>query len=623
MDSRRFVVGTAGHIDHGKTALVKALTGVDTDRWEEEKRRGITIDLGFAPLPLANGIQASVVDVPGHEGFVKNMLAGATGIDVALLVIAADEGIMPQTEEHLAIVELLGVRRGIPVLTKRDLVDAEWLGMVRTEVAERLSRSRVRWHAPLAVSALSGEGLDELRTALVAVAADLADRPVDDFFRLPIDRVFALAGAGTVVTGSTWSGTVKAGASVRLLPLDREVRVRSIEVHGEETDRAAPGRRTALALVGADKEELERGHVALTGAGWAPTTALDVALELLPSVRKPLAARTRIRVHLGTAEVLARVAQVRSIAPGESGVARLLLEQSIVARGRDRFVIRSFSPVTTIGGGVVLDPFPPQRPRVSERGLTAGQPPGELLARLVEEAGLAGVRIADLPVRLGILPAEVPGTIAAAGKGLLAVDDILVARRAVTGEVERLAKVVAVHHEEHPLDPGLSLQSLRAAVNAPAAVLDLLIEHGMKKQAFERTEDGAAVRKPGWKAALRERAGDAGGRLAQRLADAKWQLPTVAELQKELGDPTVPALLAHLAREGSVERVDQERYALKQALDDFRRAVEDTLRELGAATPAQFRDRLGLTRKYLIPLLEWADRRGITSRKGDTRVLRA
>ena len=623
MDFRRFVVGTAGHIDHGKTALVKALTGVDTDRWEEEKRRGITIDLGFAPLPLANGIQASVVDVPGHEGFVKNMLAGATGIDVALLVIAADEGIMPQTEEHLAIVELLGVRRGIPVLTKRDLVDAEWLGMVRTEVAERLSRSRVRWHAPLAVSALSGEGLDELRTALVAIAADLADRPVDDLFRLPIDRVFALAGAGTVVTGSTWSGTVEAGASVRLLPLGREVRVRSIEVHGEETDRAAPGRRTALALVGADKEELERGHVALTGAGWAPTTALDVALELLPSVRRPLAARTRIRVHLGTAEVLGRVAQVRSIAPGESGVARLLLEHSIVARGRDRFVIRSFSPVTTIGGGVVLDPFPPQRPRVSERGLTAGQPPGELLARLVEEAGLAGVRIADLPVRLGILPAEVPGTIAAAGKGVLAVDDILVARRAVSGEVERLAKVVAVHHDEHPLDPGLSLQSLRAAVNAPAAVLDLLIEHGMKKQSFERTEDGAAVRKPGWKAALRERAGDAGGRLAQRLAEAKWQLPTVAELQKELGDPTVPALLAHLAREGSVERVDQERYALKQALDDFRRAVEDTLRELGAATPAQFRDRLGLTRKYLIPLLEWADRRGITSRKGDTRVLRA
>ncbi len=365
----RFVVGTAGHIDHGKTALVKALTGVDTDRWEEEKRRGITIDLGFAPLPLPGGIQASVVDVPGHEGFVKNMLAGATGIDVALLVIAADEGIMPQTAEHLAIVELLGVRRGIPVLTKRDLVDDEWLALVRTEVAERLSHSRVRWHAPIAVSALKAEGLDDLRKALVEVVEDLPDRPSDDLFRLPIDRVFALAGAGTVITGSTWSGTIAAGASVRLLPLDREARVRSIQVHSQDADQAGPGRRTALALVGVAKEELERGQVAVTGPGWAATSTLDVSLELLPAVRKALAVRTRIRVHLGTAEVLGRVAQIRGLGPGDSGLARLVLEHPLVARGGDRFVIRSFSPVTTIGGGVVLDPFPPRRPRVSERGL--------------------------------------------------------------------------------------------------------------------------------------------------------------------------------------------------------------------------------------------------------------
>ena len=268
---RRFVVGTAGHIDHGKTALVKALTGVDTDRWEEEKRRGITIDLGFAPLPLGgdDGVQASIVDVPGHEGFVKNMLAGATGIDVALLVIAADEGVMPQTEEHLAIVELLGVRRGVPVLSKRDLVDDEWLALVRAEVAERLKTSRVRWEPPIAVSALTGVGLDELRAALMRVAGDLSERPAQDLFRLPIDRVFAVAGAGTVVTGSTWSGTVAVGDSVRLLPKNREARVRSIEVHGEAAERAVPGRRTALALVGVDKEELDRGHVAVTGPGWA------------------------------------------------------------------------------------------------------------------------------------------------------------------------------------------------------------------------------------------------------------------------------------------------------------------------------------------------------------------
>jgi len=623
----RFVVGTAGHIDHGKTALVKALTGVDTDRWEEEKRRGITIDLGFAPLPLPGGVQASVVDVPGHEAFVKNMLAGATGIDVALLIIAADEGIMPQTEEHLAIVELLGVRRGIPVLTKRDLVDDEWLALVRTEVAARLERSRIPWHAPIAVSALKSEGLEDLKQALVEVVEDLPDRSSDDLFRLPIDRVFALAGAGTVVTGSTWSGTVAAGASVRLLPLDREVRVRSIQVHSQEADRAGPGRRTALALVGVAKDEIDRGQVAVTGTGWAPTSTLDVALELLPTAKKPLAVRTRIRVHLGTAEVLGRVAQVRAIAPQETSVARLLLERPLVARGGDRFVIRSFSPVTTIGGGLVLDPFPPKRPRVSERGLAAGQPSAERLARFVDEAGLAGLRVGDIAVRVGVLPADVPTTIVAAGKGILSVGDLLVSRKAIAAEVDRLAAVVAAYHDEHPLDAGLSLQALRAGVSAalapPGPVLDLLVEHGVKKQAWELAEGGAVVRKPGWQAALRARAGDAGGRLAQRLAEARWQLPTVSELQREFADPTVPALLAHLAREGSVERVDQERYALKQALEEFRRAVEETLRELGAATPAQFRDRLGLTRKYLIPLLEWADRRGITSRQGDTRVLRA
>jgi selenocysteine-specific elongation factor len=563
------------------------------------------------------------VDVPGHEAFVKNMLAGATGIDVALLIIAADEGIMPQTEEHLAIVELLGVRRGIPVITKRDLVDDEWLALVQGEVTTRLARSRLSWTAPVAVSALTGEGLEDLKQALVNVVEDLPERSVDDLFRLPIDRVFALAGAGTVVTGSTWSGSVAAGASVRLLPLDREVRVRSIQVHGEEAERAGPGRRTALALVGVAKEELERGQVAVTGPGWAASSTLDVALELLPGGRKPLAVRTRIRVHLGTAEVLGRVAQVRAIAPGETGLARLLLERPIVARGGDRFVIRSFSPVTTIGGGIVLDPFPPKRPRVSERGLAANQPPAERLARLVDESGLAGLRVSDIAVRLGVIPAEVTTVIAAAGKGVIAVGDVLVARRAIAAEVDRLAALIAAHHEAHPLDPGLSLQALRAAVNAPPAVLDLLVEHGVKKQAWELAEGGAVVRKPGWQAALRAHAGDAGGRLAQRLAEARWQLPTVAELQREFADPTVPALLAHLAREGSVERVDQERYALKQALEEFRRAVEETLRELGAATPAQFRDRLGLTRKYLIPLLEWADRRGITSRKGDTRVLRA
>ena len=487
---------------------MKALTGVDTDRWEEEKRRGITIDLGFAPLPLGDQLQASVVDVPGHEGFVRNMLAGATGIDVALLVVAADEGIMPQTEEHLAIVELLGVRRGIPVITKRDLAEPEWLDLVQAEVVERLERSRVRWSPPVPTSAVTGEGLDQLRSALRQVAEELVERPADDLFRLPIDRVFAVAGAGTVVTGSTWTGSVTVGDSVRLLPLEREARVRSIEVHGQTAERAGPGRRTALALVGVDKSELARGHVAVTGAGWRATTMLDAAVELLPTAHKAIASRTRLRVHLGTAEVLARVVQVRSIAPGEQGLARLMLETPLVARGGDRFVLRSFSPVTTIGGGVVLDPFPAQRPRLRQRRLAAEQPPVERLRQLAREAGLAGLAVASLPVRLGLPPARVTGVIAEAREDLVSLADAVVARGAVAAEATRL--------EEHPLDPGMSLQALRAAVGAPApppAVVDAVLDLGTRERQLEIA--GSVARLAGWRPAFDTRTSDLRERLTR------------------------------------------------------------------------------------------------------------
>ncbi|MGH7645279.1 MAG: selenocysteine-specific translation elongation factor [Gemmatimonadales bacterium] len=621
--ARRFVVGTAGHIDHGKTALVKALTGVDTDRWEEEKRRGITIDLGFAPLPLGHDLQASVVDVPGHEGFVKNMLAGATGIDLALLVIAADEGVMPQTEEHLAIVELLGLRRGIPVLTKCDTVDAEWLGLVRDDVVRRLAGSRVRWDAPIATSAVTGMGLDALRVALAAAAADLTERPAADLFRLPIDRVFAVAGAGTVVTGTLWSGSVSVGEAVRLLPLDREARVRSIEVHGQAAERAVPGRRTALALVGVDRESLDRGHVAVRGPGWAATTTLDAEVELLSTARKPLVPRTRLRVHLGTAEILARAVHLRAIAPGERGLARLVLERPLVARGGDRFVLRSFSPVTTIGGGVVLDPFPPRRPaRLTRRALTPRQSPAERVLAWVAEAGLEGLRSSGIPVRLGVPQDEVIPIIAATGKAVLVSGETIVARAAVTAEIERLQAVVERYHADHPLDPGMSLQELRGAVaggTASAPVVDQVLDLGVRKQAWELA--GSVVRRPGWRAGRDSGSSEAGARVARRLAEASWQVPTVTELEREFPDVPVRAVLAHLAREGGIEQVDLERYAARPALEGFRAALEGALRELGPATPAELRDRFGLTRKYLIPLLEWADRRGFTRRTGDRRTL--
>jgi selenocysteine-specific elongation factor len=630
------VIGTAGHIDHGKTALVKALTGVDTDRWEEEKRRGITIDLGFAPLTLAGELEASIVDVPGHEGFVRNMLAGATGIDVALLVVAADEGLMPQTEEHLSIIELLGVRRGIPVLTKRDLVDAEWLALVENDLALRLRSSRLAWTPPIVTSVTTGEGLDTLRDALRAVAADLEERPVEDLFRLPVDRVFAKAGAGTVVTGSTWSGTVSSGDSVRILPLDREARVRAIQVHGRSTDRALPGRRTALALVGVDRTELSRGAVVVTGEGWAPTSTLDVDVELLAGAPRPLLARTRVRVHLGTAEVLARASQTGPIAPGSRGRVRLVLESPLIARGGDRFVLRSFSPVTTIGGGLVLDPTPPRFPRLPERQLTMGQPPLVRLQSWLVERGLAGVDKSDLPVRLGVLPGDVSPIIADAGKTVLMSANRLVSRAAVAAEAERVGARVADAHVRRPLDPGTSLESLRAGISRlpgrtaggtkaagaglmpPDAVIDLVIDLAVRKQLIELS--AGVARRPGWQPALDQDASAARRQIARRLEECRWQIPTVGELERDFPGVPVRALLAHLMRESAVEQVDKERFAAPGALQEFTGALRTALQQ-GASSPAQLRGQLGLTRKYLIPLLEWADRQGITERRGDVRVL--
>ena len=619
---RRVIIGTAGHIDHGKTALVKALTGVDTDRWEEEKRRGISIDLGFAPLDLGPGVSASIVDVPGHEGFVRNMLAGATGIDVALLVIAADEGIMPQTVEHLAIVELLGVSHGIPVLTKADTVDAEWLELVRVDVAARLARSSVQWTAPSATSTVTSRGLDELRAALRRVASSPAERHQDDAFRLPIDRVFTVAGAGTVVTGTTWSGSVAVGEAVRVLPLDRSVRVRSVESHGQPATHAEPGRRTALALVGVDRAELTRGDVIVTGDGWSSTERLDTELELLASARQPLAGRSRVRVHLGTAEVLARVAPVATIPPGGRGLARLVLESPLVARGGDRFVLRSYSPVTTIGGGIVVDPFAPKRPRLPERAMVSARAPGDRLSSWVAEAALSGIRAATIGVRLGVVASQVTDVIAAAGKGVLASGGVLVARPAVVAAAQRVAGLVAKFHEDHPLEPGMSLEALRAAVRdgvggpVPAAVIDLVLDWGVRKQAIEIV--GSIARRPGWSASAD---GNATERLLRHLDESQWRIPTVAELEQALPGVPIQGLLMHLVRSGGVQQVDRERFALPQTLGGFRTALEQSLAELGSATPSQLRERLGLTRKYLIPLLEWADRKGITSRQGDARHL--
>lgn len=369
---------------------------------------------------------------------------------------------------------------------------------------------------------------------------------------------------------------------------------------------------------------MARGHVVVTGDGWHVTKRIDAAVEMLGSAPKHLTARTRVRVHLGTAEVLARVTPAEPVTPGSRGVVRLALESPLVARGGDRFVIRSYSPVTTIGGGTVIDPYPPDAPRrLRQRRLAVDADPGERLAGWVREARLQGLATGDLPVRLGILPERVEAVVENAGKSVLPAGDRLVSRSATSKEAERLASVLDAHHASHPLDAGMSLQALRAAVGngVPVSdgVCDQVLDLAVRKGILE--VEGSVARRPGWRAAVAARADGDASRISAHLAAAEWRIPTVAELEAEFRGLPVRALLAHLLRGGGVAQVDQERFAAPEALERFQRALEGVIRDVGPVTPAILRDKLGLTRKYLIPLLEWADRRGVTRREGDTRVL--
>jgi selenocysteine-specific elongation factor len=619
--TRHVVIGTAGHVDHGKTALVKALTGVDTDRWEEERRRGITIDLGFAPLDLGGGLTASVVDVPGHEDFVRNMVAGATGIDVALLVIAADEGIMPQTSEHLAILEFLGVGAGVVAVSKADLVEPEWLDLVTADVRDRLRRSSIRWEEPVACSAVAGTGQEALRAALGRSATRAIQRADDDLFRMPVDRAFSVAGAGTVVTGTTWSGAVRVGDEVRVLPGAARSRIRRVEVHGHERDRAEPGRRTALALPGVERHDVIRGCVVVAGDGWRETTVLDGILTVMADAR-PITQRSRVRLHLGTAEVMARVTPAAAaIAPGETGAARLRLEAPIVARWGDRAVLRSYSPVHTIGGVVVVDPDPPARPRrpVALEG-RADPDMARRLGAFAAADGVRGLSAADATVRVGFHPSRAPEAIQAARDAgtVVLVGDRLLAPARVQAAEGTVRDTLARHHREHPLALGMPLELVRAEVgdaslaDAVCRVLEqggvLAVEGGVARLATHRPALGPDEER--WANAI-----------GTALEQAGYEGRTVPELSTAAPGPSALTLAEYLVRIGRATRVGRERYYDAEAVLRLRGEILDEIAKRGTATPAELRARTGLSRKYLIPILEWLDGGGFTVRAGDARRL--
>jgi selenocysteine-specific elongation factor len=611
------IIGMAGHIDHGKSALVTALTGRAMDRLAEERRRGITIDLNFAPLDLGNGAVAGVVDVPGHEDFVRTMVAGASGVDLALLVVAADEGIMPQTLEHLSVLEHLGVPLGIPVLSKCDLVERDWLDLVTLELSERLARSSVEFQPPVRVSAKTGEGLDDLRRRIAECAPAVAPRASGDLFRLPVDRAFSVAGVGTVVTGTAWSGRIKVGDEVALLPLGPRGRVRSIETYGRAVERSEPGRRTAVGIAGITRDGVTRGSM-LVAAGdpWEPTAALDVELSLDPDVSRPLVHRTRLRVHLGTAETIARVLPRPAIEPGARGLARLALESPVVARGGDRFVLRSFSPVSTIGGGVVLDPMPPVRRAKWPAGLAATEA-GDRLTALVERR-TGGVPVSKLPVLLG-MPSDRARTVAAGTSRLRLVGALWVTAALLEDLGSRCLDLLRRHHRENPIERGMPLETLRRSLQAPDPVVEAVLADLVRTGRMRRLEGlmalaGFAPRATGGDAAVDE--------IVRLLEDAGLTPPSVQELERHTGRRDVAAILRLAASAGRVEPVERDRYFARLPLDRFVQA----LREGGAddeIVPSQLRQRLGISRKYLIPLLEWADVKGVTSWNSGVRKLRA
>jgi len=618
---RHVVIGTAGHVDHGKTALVKALTGTDTDRLAEERRRGITIELGFARCAL-EGVDAGIVDVPGHEDFVRTMVAGATGVDVALLVVAADESVMPQTIEHAAILEFLAVPVGVVAVTKADLVEPAWLDMVRADVRERLAGSRVAWQAIVPVSSVTGEGLSDLRAALAAAAAAARPRRPDDLFRLPVDRAFSVAGAGTVVTGTAWSGSVKVGDDVRVLPGAARGRVRGVQSHGEQQAAALPGRRTALAVTGIDRGDAGRGTTIVAGQGWRETSVLDVALSLLPTA-PPIGQRTRVRVHLGTVEVLARVtpAAVTGLAAGAAGDARLRLETPVVARWGDRLVVRAYSPVTTVGGGVVADPWPAARPRRPRDLAELLADPPARLAAAVQRAGDRGIPLDDLAVRVGLAPPEVPSLI---GRGVEAghfgrVGDRLVAAAALDAARSDIEAALAAHHGRFPLEPGMSREAVRRVVadsELADAALDALVASG------RCVVEGQTVRLAAHE--VRVAGADAAvvGRMRNAIEAAGFEGVTSdeAEVGAERGGLSPRAALEFLERSGEAVRIGRDRYLAAGIMKMMLGRIREALATTGQLGPAQLRDLFGLTRKFSIPLLEWLDGNGYTVRKGDVRV---
>ena len=638
MVTHSLIVGTAGHIDHGKSALVRALTGTDPDRLPEEKRRGITIDLGFADLEL-DDLRIGFVDVPGHERFVKNMLAGAHGIDLLALVIAADEGVMPQTREHFDICRLLGVRNGLVVITKTDLVDEEMLALVEDDARGLIAGSFLEEAPLVSVSSRTGAGLDQLKSQLIELGKRVPPRSTDFTTRLPIDRAFSMKGFGAVVTGTLISGQIKEGDELELLPLNVNVRVRGLQVHNKSVREAHAGQRTAVNLAGIDTSQIERGMVLAPAGRLRPTQIVDVWIDVLPDAARAVRSRSRVRFHIGATEVLGRVRvlEASQIEPGSAGLAQLRLEAPVVAVHSDRFILRSYSPAETIAGGVIVDPFATKhRGRELEHvvqllRLLMNEQRTTKFEGFVRASGVRGLRLADLAAATGwtnqvlanvAIAVEKTGSVVEVGGLYIARDSFDRLSAALLTELER-------HHKREPLARGMLRETLREKVfthSAPELFSGVIAQlEGKGKVVSEKD----IVRSSTHSVGLSDQDMVLSKRIEQIYLGAGVEAPSLDDAMTKANVPAAQRaqarkLLQLLLDDRKLVRIQGDMFMHSQVIQDLKTKLHtyasqhepDRLIDVPA-----FKDLAGVSRKYAIPLLEYFDREQVTRRAGDKRLI--
>ncbi len=631
---KQIILGTAGHIDHGKTALIKALTGIDTDRLKEEKLRGITIELGFAHLKLPSGLTIGIVDVPGHERFVKHMVAGATGIDLVALIIAADEGVMPQTREHLEICSLLDIKQGLIIVTKIDLVDKEWLNLVRDDVSSFLTGTFLQDAPMVEVSSETGEGIKELTITLDELAEKISERPPGKFFRLPIDRVFTMRGFGTVVTGTTASGYIDVGSEVSIYPKGIRSKVRGIQVYHQGVPSVKAGLRTAINLQGLEKEAITRGDVVAEKDSLKPTHMVDAVLEYLGSAPKKLQNRTKIRFHCGTSEIIATVILLDrdSLSPGDQCFAQFRLERPTVVLSKDRFVIRSYSPIRTIGGGYILNPLPPKKKRFSKDVLEELTVLDKGADQAIVEQHIKGGRLqgrskADLSFLTNLSDKDIDETINRLLSNNIIFEcdmenKIFIHAEFYNKTKEEIVKILGDYHRRFPLKKGLIKEELRSKIagNVKEKLFNQLINDLIQDALIVRDKD--IIRARDYQIRLLKDQEELRSQIEQIYLKEGLEPPYFKDLNRNIKEEGGMDLLEIMVKDGTLIKVKEDLFFHKKVIEKLKRRLVDFIKEKAEITTPELKKLTGVSRKYTIPLIEYFDKIQLTVRIGDKRILR-